>query len=291
MCYIFLMSLHFNSYDHIGTFFNDAIPFLYKSEAENSLIIGVAEMLQAKNQYQPDMQLITIKRHNSIVFAALYNPKRSMVITEASDEVIEFVAKQFKNRQFLPPGIIGPKKTVTKLKAHLEIMFQKNYITGMDQKLYKLTQVQTPQVDKTELRHAGDSDLEIAAQWLMNFSQEATPLEKNEIEHLKEMTRNKIKNNQVFLLLKDKLPVAMAHITRPTQNGASISAVYTPPDFRKKGYGSLVTALLSQKILDDGKDFCVLYTDTKNSTSNSIYKKIGYREISDSLHVLLKEDH
>jgi predicted GNAT family acetyltransferase len=43
-------------------------------------------------------------------------------------------------------------------------------------------------------------------------------------------------------------------------------------------------AALSRKILEDGKVFCVLYTDLSNPTSNSIYAKIGYRRIAHGQH-------
>jgi predicted GNAT family acetyltransferase len=32
-------------------------------------------------------------------------------------------------------------------------------------------------------------------------------------------------------------------------------------------------------------DFCVLYTDMLNPTSNKIYQEIGYRKIADSIHI------
>ncbi|OZU86959.1 GNAT family N-acetyltransferase, partial [Virgibacillus indicus] len=53
--------------------------------------------------------------------------------------------------------------------------------------------------------------------------------------------------------------------------------------FKKKGYATSTVAHLSQKILDEGFQFCSLYTDSTNPTSNSIYKKIGYYEAGSSI--------
>lgn len=64
--------------------------------------------------------------------------------------------------------------------------------------------------------------------------------------------------------------------------------VYTPPEFRKNGYASFVVAELSQKILNSGKKFCILYTDLANPTSNKIYQNIGYKEVADSKHMIFK---
>ena len=71
-------------------------------------------------------------------------------------------------------------------------------------------------------------------------------------------------------------------VGRPTKNGISVSGVYTPKDFRKNGYASALVACTSQKMLDAGKTFCVLYTDTANPMSNKIYQQLGYKEIATS---------
>ncbi len=85
---------------------------------------------------------------------------------------------------------------------------------------------------------------------------------------------------------KDPLPVSMAAVTRATPRGSTISLVYTPPESRRKGYASAIVAALSKQALETGKEYCTLYTDLSNPTSNSIYKKIGYRKVADVIDVL-----
>jgi predicted GNAT family acetyltransferase len=79
----------------------------------------------------------------------------------------------------------------------------------------------------------------------------------------------------------DSGPVSMAGLTRPTPHGISVSFVYTPPELRGRGYASAVVGRLSQRCLEEGRDFCTLYTDLSNPTSNSIYQRIGYRALAD----------
>ena len=64
-----------------------------------------------------------------------------------------------------------------------------------------------------------------------------------------------------------------------TGHGATVSGVYTPPALRNHGYATACVASLSQLLLDEGHEFCTLYADLSNPTSNSIYKKMGYRPI------------
>jgi uncharacterized protein len=71
-------------------------------------------------------------------------------------------------------------------------------------------------------------------------------------------------------------PVSMASATGATPNGIRVSAVYTPPEHRGRGYATSCVAALSARLLAEGRGFCFLYTDAANPTSNVIYQRIGY---------------
>ena len=69
-----------------------------------------------------------------------------------------------------------------------------------------------------------------------------------------------------------------------TPNSIRVGYVYTPRELRGRGYASATVAEVSQRMLDSGLRFCVLYTDLSNQTSNAIYQRIGYQvvqEVSD----------
>jgi uncharacterized protein len=60
-----------------------------------------------------------------------------------------------------------------------------------------------------------------------------------------------------------------------------INLVYTPPEYRRKGYATACVTALSQKLLDQGCRNCFLMADLANPTANHIYQGIGYRPICD----------
>ena len=62
-----------------------------------------------------------------------------------------------------------------------------------------------------------------------------------------------------------------------------VGPVYTPPERRRRGFGSAVTAAVSERQLAAGRSFCFLYTDLANPTSNRIYMDIGYEPVCDSV--------
>lgn len=80
---------------------------------------------------------------------------------------------------------------------------------------------------------------------------------------------------------QDNHPVSMAGFSGATPNGIRINLVYTPPEYRRKGYATSCVATLSQNLLNEGRKYCFLFTDLANSTSNHIYRTIGYQPVCD----------
>jgi GNAT superfamily N-acetyltransferase len=77
-------------------------------------------------------------------------------------------------------------------------------------------------------------------------------------------------------------PVAMNWTSPPAAGVVRVSAVYTPPERRGRGYASALVAATSQAALADGATACTLFTDLANPTSNAIYQRIGYRPVADA---------
>lgn len=94
-----------------------------------------------------------------------------------------------------------------------------------------------------------------------------------------------------IFLWEDQHPVSMTRKARATNNGIIIGLVYTPPEFRQQGYTSSCVASLSQLLLDEGYQFCSLYTDLANPTSNQIYQRIGYRPIQKSIMIQFQREN
>ncbi len=97
-----------------------------------------------------------------------------------------------------------------------------------------------------------------------------------------------IQRQDVFVW-EDGVPVSMAGKTRPTENAITIDLVFTPPEFRRRGYATSCVSSLCTELLSGGYKFCTLYTDLANPTSNSICKKIGFNEVSDSVEYSFSE--
>ena len=76
--------------------------------------------------------------------------------------------------------------------------------------------------------------------------------------------------------------VSMAVAREPVERVVRVSGVYTPPEKRKQSYAAAGVHALSSRLRDTGHR-CILYTDLANPTSNSVYRRIGYRAVAEAL--------
>ena len=92
---------------------------------------------------------------------------------------------------------------------------------------------------------------------------------------------DRLSHDGLMLWEADGDPVAMAGLTRAVAGVVRVSAVYTPPEHRRRGFGGAATTAASQAALDAGATAVVLFTDLANPTSNALYQRLGYRPIGD----------
>jgi uncharacterized protein len=88
---------------------------------------------------------------------------------------------------------------------------------------------------------------------------------------------------QLWIWDKSGEATSMVVSGEPAQGVVRLSGVYTPPEKRRQGYAAACVHGLSENLRNAGYR-CILYTDLANPTSNSIYRRIGYRAVAEALH-------
>jgi ribosomal protein S18 acetylase RimI-like enzyme len=180
------------------------------------------------------------------------------------------------------PGVIGPRDVVTGFADVWSKTTGGTWQIQMEQMIYRLDRVQDVPVSPGKLIQAGQKDLDMLTEWLLGFS-EATP-ETIDADQARTSTQERIDAGRIYLW-RDQQPVSMAFRSRPAGHGITVTGVYTPPEYRRRGYATSCVASLSRLLLAEGYRYCTLYTDLANPTSNSIYQKIGYRPVRASAMV------
>ncbi len=254
-------------------FLIDAGEFLSEHEAENNLILGIA----AARTYA-EYHLYSVKEYGQAVLAALMTPPHNMILTAGPAESVSVLADYLKDNGIELPGVTGPADTGRSLAETLG----GRYRITMEQLIYECRAVVYTGEAPGICRPAERNDAEMLVKWMSSFHSDVGLTEP--VETLTERVLERIEQGTILVWV-DNLPVSMGLSTGKTPHGIRVGGVYTPPEYRNRGYATSNIAALTQRMFDQGHKFCFLYTDKSNPVSNSIYQKIGYRQVSESIMV------
>lgn len=269
--------------ESVEEFLKSAGPLLYMNEEANSLMLGICQGLTAL-PFSKGTQFLRIVESGKTVLAAIQTPPYNLIISLGSLKDIPLLADYLISQKVSIPGVVGPEKEAELFAEMWSNKTRQQCSLGMDQKIYRIDRVTIPTIEGS-LKLADLDHVQEVGIWLFKFGQESLPeREKPTFEESMNAAFKAVATQSAFLWMKANEPVSVAHLGRPTNRGISIRAVYTPEEHRKSGFGSAIVAHLSKTQIDAGKDFCVLYTDSTNTTSNKIYTQIGYTLVIRSKH-------
>jgi predicted GNAT family acetyltransferase len=265
-----------------------AAAFLLRREAENNLALGLITGLKGGRSFGPESpHFAIVRRGETVVAAAIRTPPHNLILTAGSDrDALPLIIEDALRAMPDTPGLSGPKDLAAAAVQLWSARTGASARVVMAQRIYQLTHVQPPRSAPGRARIARDEDRATITDWFAAFAAEALPAA-GHLSSRQSAEANAAANaagwiagGALWVWVDDGL-VAMAGAGGRTANGIRISAVYTAPDKRRRGYASSLVAALSQAQLDAGRRFCFLYTDLANATSNKIYQAIGYAPVDD----------
>ena len=256
---------------------------LERQEAANNLMLGITDILIHRPERFPRFHLVSVEDATDLRVAALMTPPNNLILySDAPDkEAMSILARHFFDQHIAVPGAIGMVEPVhTFAEAWTEIA-GRTWSVAIHERAYELRQVIPPVGVPGQMVVAGPEHRGTIIKWWNAFVAEALPGAPQSSE-AEEASDRHIADKNMYFWVVEGVPVSMAAgPNRRTRHGGTVGPVYTPPEKRGHGYASAVTAGVSQKILDSGKAFCMLFTDLANPISNRIYQKIGYRPVGD----------
>ncbi|GGJ53197.1 GNAT family N-acetyltransferase [Virgibacillus salexigens] len=254
---------------------------LLKQEACNNLMLGILHRLKT---YRTECQLGWVEEDGEAIYAYLRTPPHNWILPAVASidlDVIHLIVGELDKRNLDVPGVLGPDKYATAFAKEWEKRTGDRVVIHMKELIYQLDQVQLPLPTSGQLILAKEDDYTLLYHWLVAFGKEAN--EKITQSRAKTLATEFIRNQSAYFWQVDNQKVSMANKSRQTKHGATINAVYTPDEFKRNGFATSIVTALSYKFLDQGFQFCCLFTDKRNPTSNRIYKRIGYKEIGSAI--------
>jgi predicted GNAT family acetyltransferase len=264
-------------YDEVGSFLERVQKFLEYDEVVNGLLLGLCFRMQ---RFPPTRTpyLAVVSDGDWIASAAVMVSPHKLIIYGEDSEALLTLIDDLRQDQISVPGVLGPDLAAEQFARLWSEQTGRYAALKMCQRVYELRDVNPPTYPAGYFRAATPFDEDTIARWMQLFHQE----EGSEISHhdAHEIAALRIHNEQIYLW-ETVEPVSMAAKALPTRNGTRINSVYTPPQMRRRGYGTACVAQLSQMILESGSQFCMLFTDLANPVTNGIYQNIGYRAVCD----------
>jgi len=252
-------------------------------EADYCVLVGLVQRMREKG-YVPmsvdelaEPMLLTVQAGEEIELVAIQTLKTMMSVSRGSESAMRLLADDLAARQWHGKAISGICPSVAELAERYERISARSKRLRVRMRFFQISSVTMPPAPG-KLHRATADDRGVLARLLKEFDDWLG----ESIEESYQLRADRIiwEGRAYFWL--DEEPVSMALWTGRTPRGVRITCVYTPPQFRRRGYASNLVAHLSQQLLDEGRSFCFLNTDLANPTSNSIYQKIGYQPTSDS---------
>lgn len=258
---------------------------LLEQEVLNNLMLGLLERgKETLGVFSEGIRLGIVEENGEPIYAFMQTPPNKWILASVKDideNVIPAIVQFLYRHKYPVPGVIGQHEQANQFVSLWKDVSRKNANLHMKQLIYQLDEVKVSLSSDGKLIPALEKHLPIVRDWLHQFGEQANvSITKPQADS---MARTYIQNQSLYLWEVEQEIVSMANNSRKTKNGATINAVFTPDEHKRKGYATNVVAALSQKLLDDGYKFCSLYTDLSNPTSNSIYRKIGYDEVGESV--------
>ena len=271
-------------YRNVTDFLAEAGKYLVQDEVRYGLILGLAKVVEDNpHRYGKNKPwFCSIGVGEEINATAMRTPPHQVILAHFSGdieaiagELVTAVSNDFK----VIPGVVGDKALADTFAERWCEKCGTKITNTMAQRIFRLDKVNDVPLSPGRFRTATEADKELVVKWAHAFHLDTFGPNSNEPEA--DITPGL--SRRIIFLWEDGQPVSMAAKIRPTEGGMSVGYVYTPPELRRRGYATSCVAELSRNILQSGKEFCTLYADLSNPTSNSIYKKIGYREVCDSV--------
>ena len=264
----------------VEEFIAEVEPWLMRNEDVNSQIISIARVLTTQDHpFREPIYLASVMKQRAVVGCALAANPDGLELTEMPESVaVLFVPSVAERRPGLPWVGGPPEAAFAFARAWAERhgsawQVRHNFVE------FRLDAIIEPRPAPGRLRLAEAADWPLLRAWAPDYAA-ATNAPVNVAGFLE----RRLRRRELYLWDHDG-PKTLVAISGNTPNSARVSAVYTPPPHRCRGYASNGVAAASRRALEAGAAFCVLFAEREPPQLSRIYRGIGYRPIRDHLMI------
>ncbi len=180
-------------------------------------------------------------------------------------------------------GIIGPADQVAGVIERLSLADAQIQLDETE-RLYHLdlaALVEPPQLSRGELRgrHIESRDVDLITRWRIDY--EIETIGERDTPELRERCRagveQSLREGRTWVLDQAGNPVACSSFNSVIREAVQIGGVWTPPEWRSRGYGRCVVAASLVEARAQGIQRAILFTGETNWPAQKAYEAIGFR--------------
>jgi hypothetical protein len=258
-----------------GWALHEAGEFLAADPVPHNLILT---LLNARVAYPEPGRYWLVRENSAVVGMAFQSPLDFFaILTTMGPGPISALVEAVVEAGVNLPGVNGEAGTAARFAGQWAERRGSAAFPVDGQRVYELRG--SPQGTPAEghLRQACLDDLDLLISWMHDFLVEIG----EDTRGLAPMMKRRVEAGH-FWVWENGGPVSMAATSEQVEGVVRVQAVYTPPERRNRGHAGACVAGLSRRMQDAGHR-CILYTDLGNPTSNSVYRRIGYRAVREGL--------
>ena len=270
-------------------FFKQRRDYLVANESLNCLAWAAIKRSRNDNPDNVSHRFLTFSSVDAVIAHAIFQMRgQELILSPMSGPQAEHLADALAADGVQLKLVEGPSEAALRFARRWTERTTVVHELVMNQGLHELRSVEMPDLADGRLICATDEHRPVLLKFMYGFASCFSD-QVMDLDKLDERTDRFLSMNRAFMWQdRCKTFVSMAVVVRESPHTASISWVFTPPQYRRRGHAAQVVATLSQAQLDAGKHACNLHTDLANPTSNGVYYRIGYRKISESVRLRLQ---
>ncbi|OIJ69895.1 GNAT family N-acetyltransferase [Streptomyces mangrovisoli] len=267
----------------LDDFLSRAGDFLASRPAPHTVPLTVTDTLRRHGLHAYSAQaplFAVLEGGGKVRGAALHTSPHPVHLTAVAEEEAEALATRLAEAGYPVTGVNGESATAA---AFARVW---SALTGAEgellrrQRLYRLVELTVPRpVPPGGARVAGPADRDLVARWYQEFQAAIGygPEHRSPRDARRWADQRIAYGGVTFWETPGDGPVSLAGRTRVVAGQVRVAPVYTPAEWRGRGYAGAVTAEVSR---GDGNEV-LLFTDLANPTSNALYVRVGYRPVAD----------
>lgn len=271
-------------HESASAFLDSCHGWLSEREITNHGLLSLADILTPHHPiYNPPFLFNHVTIGGKIAGCCIYAEPDGLVLSECAPEILLVLFDYLQSRIHIPSRIFGPENPSLELAKLFGNLRNAKYRIQSTWRTHRVERLERGAGAVSGHLQIGDvEDGELVREWGKHYNNERPA----NID-IQEFLSNKLRHNQLYFWI-DEEPKCLATISGLNCSGPRISAVYTPPAHRTRGYATALVERISSMFLESGSAYVTLNTLAGDPVER-IYDRLGYYIIGEKVSVVFED--